>query len=564
MTNPSPHGDAFLVCHGSFNPVHWHHVEIMVKARAKLEASGYRVIAGVLAPCNRGHLLWKGGGAISDEHRLAALKLACEDAAGPAGWLRCDARGMRFGSGSGMIRRLLAAEFRSEASWPTGFDVKGADVVVRYDSYWYELRYPCIIIGRAGWTEAIQKGFEGTGMRVPPECIVLEEELPGDVSSTRLRAALAAGDKALVQSLCPGRAGEYLLEMCSRLYEAPDREPGAEADAAGEEGSSAKRQRPCLPEVAQDVQRPLGAASMPEGPAPLRVYFIRHGEARHNVDPEAWKERDPPLTARGEAQASQLRHHPLLVGLRRPLIVVVSPLRRTLQTATLGFTGQEEAAGPCRFVANSDLQETTFYPCDLGRPQSDLAGEFAEVDFSGLDGEAWVEKEAPKHHDRWVRLQRFAGWCAAHPAEELVAVTHQGVCQLLFGVLLDNCDVLGVSLQRATLRWEPLTYRITPEHMETLRWTATKGSAKGIRFLLAGPGGGAPPGVEVGEGWPMLHFAAGGGNASATRELLRYRADPAQLGSCGLTARDWAEKEGWAETVQAFAAAEADGRTAGS
>ena len=41
--------DAFIVCHGSFNPVTRNHVALMMRARASLEAAGYRVVLGVLA-----------------------------------------------------------------------------------------------------------------------------------------------------------------------------------------------------------------------------------------------------------------------------------------------------------------------------------------------------------------------------------------------------------------------------------------------------------------------------------------------------------------------------------
>ena len=69
----------------------------------------------------------------------------------------------------------------------------------------------------------------------------------------------------------------------------------------------------------------------------LRVYFVRHGQARHNATRDGWQERDPALTAWGKAQAEYLRVHLAFVSLEKPLFIVLSPLRRALQTATVAF-----------------------------------------------------------------------------------------------------------------------------------------------------------------------------------------------------------------------------------
>ena len=221
---------AFLLCHGSFNPVHRHHVEIMVRARLKLEVAGYHVVAGVLAPCHRAHLRWKGVEALTDEHRFAALRLACAAAAGPAGWLRCDTRGIDYGSAHAMVRRLLKPEFQREHPQVVGFDVMGADVVAKYCCYKHALWYPCVIVGRAGSTDEVLRGLEEAGGRAEAEgrtLFLLEEELPGALSSTRLREALCDGDASSVSDLCSTGAAEYLLAQKIGLY-APHDEPSEE------------------------------------------------------------------------------------------------------------------------------------------------------------------------------------------------------------------------------------------------------------------------------------------------------------------------------------------------
>ena len=103
---------AFLVCHGSFNPVHKHHVKIMVESRKALETAGYNVVAGILAPTHRSHLGRKRVEAVADLHRFAGLRLACAEADGPSGWLRCDPRGVWCWSSENMIEQLLEREFQ--------------------------------------------------------------------------------------------------------------------------------------------------------------------------------------------------------------------------------------------------------------------------------------------------------------------------------------------------------------------------------------------------------------------------------------------------------------------
>ena len=207
---------------------------------------------------------------------------------------------------------------------------------------------------------------------------------------------------------------------------------------------------------------PDPASSPPVGC--IRVCFVRHGQAMRNADREACRMRDTVLTLRGVQEAQQLREHRALAPLPRPLLVVVSPLRRALQIATHGLrawatntsVGENKSQEVC-FVANSDLQECTSYPCDMGTPQAELQQDFPQVDFSALY-DAWVEKRPPHHDTRSARLTRFTSWCAQFKVNRLVAVTHGLVCHENLGVCLANGDVVGACLDRVTLQWSPYTY----------------------------------------------------------------------------------------------------------
>jgi broad specificity phosphatase PhoE len=176
-----------------------------------------------------------------------------------------------------------------------------------------------------------------------------------------------------------------------------------------------------------------------------RVFFVRHGHAQHNDATEkalaAGKPfgeaaliggliRDPALTPKGEGQAKGLPADTVIQKALRPEpsaaeVVVVSPCRRTLQTAVIGL----EAAG-LPFVAHDSCQECADTLSDTGRPVSELTAEFPAVDFSQIEQpDSWFnkvgpwdfEKGEPKHEGqaalqtRCARFTQFiAGRCAEH------------------------------------------------------------------------------------------------------------------------------------------------------
>merc|ERR1719277_1604469 len=89
------------------------------------------------------------------------------------------------------------------------------------------------------------------------------------------------------------------------------------------------------------------------------VLLVRHAEALHNASQDC-RLRDPELTGKGVKQAQELAKGRLAEGMRAE-VLVVSPMRRTLQTAVLGFA---EAQLP--LVCYAGLQETGEMPCDTG------------------------------------------------------------------------------------------------------------------------------------------------------------------------------------------------------
>ena len=97
------------------------------------------------------------------------------------------------------------------------------------------------------------------------------------------------------------------------------------------------------------------------------VYLIRHGESSANAAMNAGVQsayllEDALLTAEGIAQAKSIRHSPVMLNQPPPELLLVSPLRRTMQTAVLAFG--EDVPHQLR----PDIQETGRTPCDKGCP----------------------------------------------------------------------------------------------------------------------------------------------------------------------------------------------------
>ena len=118
------------------------------------------------------------------------------------------------------------------------------------------------------------------------------------------------------------------------------------------------------------------------------IYFVRHGEATHNVAPRPWGPEliDAPLTDVGRAQAETLQAITRRVE-QDIEVVIVSPLTRAIQTALIGFSTLAER-GDFPFIAMEECRRRFGKNLpDKRRCRSALATEFDRVDFTGI-GEA--------------------------------------------------------------------------------------------------------------------------------------------------------------------------------
>eukprot|EP01130_Rhizamoeba_saxonica_P011495 TRINITY_DN4775_c0_g2_i1.p1 TRINITY_DN4775_c0_g2~~TRINITY_DN4775_c0_g2_i1.p1 ORF type:complete len:264 (+),score=40.42 TRINITY_DN4775_c0_g2_i1:201-992(+) len=188
-----------------------------------------------------------------------------------------------------------------------------------------------------------------------------------------------------------------------------------------------------------------------EGHSPKHVtaYVIRHGEAQHNINPNNWKIRDPSLTQKGVDQCKNTGQ--LLQSLlnKVPDVVLVSPLKRTIQSAVHMFEGWI-IDGQLKVVLMPELQEIENLPCDTGSKVSELKDEFGGaypmIDFDHLELDWYVKSYKNDDHElkKKIIVERFTALSnyldRNYQGKTVLIVAHQGVFRVNLGIIMDNAE----------------------------------------------------------------------------------------------------------------------------
>jgi len=197
------------------------------------------------------------------------------------------------------------------------------------------------------------------------------------------------------------------------------------------------------------------------------VRLIRHGQAQHNVLPEEEGRKifDPHLTELGKSQAFELSQ------VFRPGdvdAVIVSPLRRTLQTATAIFQDDLTASNNFSFVAVELCRENFGeVECDKRNTVTAYKKDFGHlVHFSHMAAEEdvwWTTVRESGDYLR-ARAKRFLDFLQQRKERKIAVVSHHGFLRALFKVLREipdsnadvyegddfrNCEVRDVVLRAA-------------------------------------------------------------------------------------------------------------------
>ncbi|KAF4976445.1 hypothetical protein FZEAL_6883 [Fusarium zealandicum] len=125
--------------------------------------------------------------------------------------------------------------------------------------------------------------------------------------------------------------------------------------------------------------------------------------------------------------------------------VIVSPMRRTLQTAMLSLDWLLDRG--VKIEANADWQENSEKKCDTGSPLSSISPDFPRVNFSTVDA-VWPDKASPAarqyaHTKRAILARGRRGLEALHsrPEKIIFVVSHAGFLRLgVVGFWLFNSD----------------------------------------------------------------------------------------------------------------------------
>ncbi|RDW57853.1 phosphoglycerate mutase family protein [Aspergillus mulundensis] len=211
----------------------------------------------------------------------------------------------------------------------------------------------------------------------------------------------------------------------------------------------------------------------------FRLHVVRHAEAAHNPNHDTTI-LDPPLTAKGIHQCTNLNRSFRFkseVGL-----VVASPLRRTIQTALLGFqdtldtsyyaAGTGGVRGGAKFHLEADLQAHSDRNCDTGSTELVLRAEFPQLpwDTFGLDPlfpkkDGLYAPDMESLRRRGLRVQRYLAEIFRElentDRRDIVVVVHGGFMRFLG---------LGDNLTVEQGDWETFNVTFTEDNrMEVVR-----------------------------------------------------------------------------------------------
>lgn len=200
------------------------------------------------------------------------------------------------------------------------------------------------------------------------------------------------------------------------------------------------------------------------------IHFVRHAEGHHNVsgrnDPLFGYLRedleDATLTDFGIEQCKALgaKSADIVKGAQ---LVVVSPLNRTMETASHSFP---QLQGKVPWVALENVREQTgLHPCDRRKSITVHKENYKHIDFSGI-----VHDEDPLYHQYALRepdahitarVQHFMRWLKERPETEIIVVSHHHYLQMVFRHVVktahpsqDDVDFKNCELRSFVVRFE--------------------------------------------------------------------------------------------------------------
>lgn len=174
---------------------------------------------------------------------------------------------------------------------------------------------------------------------------------------------------------------------------------------------------------------------------PERVLLLRHGQSEANATGDDVP--DAPLTESGKLQAQSWRGK---IGDLGADVVLISPLRRAVQTACLAFEGDTAPMELCRAAREMWWNERANHPGTPAQMRKLLTtlprgDEVQEVDDALVEG-----PDEPA--DEYASVRQLEQILAMRPERTVAVVCHWGVINSLCGASPGNCDILECMLKQ--------------------------------------------------------------------------------------------------------------------
>lgn len=179
----------------------------------------------------------------------------------------------------------------------------------------------------------------------------------------------------------------------------------------------------------------------------MELIFIRHGEGEHTLHtPESLQLRDPHLTKRGISQAYNL---PYQFPLTKDDVLIASPTRRTLQTASIWSENIDchklttPLVSPRMFPQNQGFSDL---PCDKILSRASIQKDFPMISLDeSVPDELWrtgINRMAEETFQPFAH--RFIDYCKSQNRNRIFIVSHDGTItsyrQLISGQVLSRND----------------------------------------------------------------------------------------------------------------------------
>lgn len=219
------------------------------------------------------------------------------------------------------------------------------------------------------------------------------------------------------------------------------------------------------------------------------LWLIRHGQGEHNVfidkgiqldDPEITQigvqMLDPPLTKLGRRQAEECSQEKILSKAlhgdinERVELIVISPLRRTIETGVILLQSSSELNPNVSLIIHPDLQETGVSPCDTGssiETVKKIASNFSsKVDLSLITSVSHEKKG--RYEDTLLAVQKrlndFVQWLESRQETRILIISHHNAFLQLTGNSFFNCECRSYEL--ISKRFVPLLPKVSTRDEE--------------------------------------------------------------------------------------------------